>query len=89
VIKQRYPAPILAALNDDKMLRKVLVAAIVVLALLPLNLIQHQLLGWSNLVPIKIWLTNFSYAGDDSWRPMQMALDYVRSSDPIVSHHVV
>lgn len=82
MIKQRYPAPILAALNDDKMLRKVLVAAIVVLALLPLNLIQHQLLGWSNLVPIKIWLTNFSYAGDDSWRPMQMALDYVRSSDP-------
>jgi hypothetical protein len=60
----------------------VFVAALIVLALVPLNLLQQKLLGWSCLPPLKDWLLSFKWGGDDSWMPMRTALDYVRKAGP-------
>jgi hypothetical protein len=62
--------------------RVVFVAALIVLALVPLNLLQQKLLGWSCLPPLKDWLLSFKWGGDDSWMPMRTALDYVRKAGP-------
>ena len=64
------------------MFRVVFIASLSVLALIPLNLLQYQLLGWSCLPAFKDWLLDFKWAGSDSWGPMRAALDYARSAGP-------
>ena len=54
----------------------------IVLALIPLNALQDRLLGWSTLVPFKIWLLHFHFDFFDSWMPMRAALDYARQAGP-------
>lgn len=68
------------SLSSHAMGRVVFIAALIVLALIPLNLLQQKLLGWSCLPPLKAWLLSFKWAGNDSWMPMRVALDYARKA---------
>lgn len=70
------------SLPGHAMGRAVLVAALIVIALIPLNILQARLLGWSILVPFKDWLLHFHFDSSDSWMPMRAALDYVRKAGP-------
>ena len=54
------------SLSSHAMGRVVFIAALIVLALIPLNLLQQKLLGWSCLPPLKAWLVSFKWAGNDS-----------------------
>jgi hypothetical protein len=40
------------ALTNNSMGRVIFIASLVVLALIPLNLLQYKLLGWSGLPPL-------------------------------------
>lgn len=62
--------------------RVIVGAGLIVLALIPLNLLQYKLLGWSVLVPLKEWISHYSFANYDSWAPMRGALDYARRVGP-------
>jgi hypothetical protein len=73
---------ILPPLARDSMGRVIVGAGLVVLALIPLNLLQYRLLGWSVLVPLKEWLLHYGFANYDSWAPMRDALAYVHSVGP-------
>lgn len=60
--------------------RTILVAVLIVLALIPLNLLQQRLLGWSVLTPLRIWVLNPKLKNFDSWMPMREALNYARTA---------
>jgi len=68
------------ALTNNSMGRVIFIASLVVLALIPLNLLQYKLLGWSGLPPLKEWLLGFKWTAADSWMPMRTALDYARTA---------
>jgi alpha-1,2-mannosyltransferase len=60
--------------------RAIAVAGLIVLALIPLNVLQYKLLGWSLFPLLKDWLFHFRLDSSDSWKPMRDALDYARTS---------
>jgi alpha-1,2-mannosyltransferase len=67
---------------SDSMGRVILIAALIVLALVPINLLQQKFLGWSVLVSLKDWLLHFNLEYWDSWKPMRNALDYAAAGHP-------
>ena len=69
-------------LSSKSMGRVMVIAVLIVLSLIPLNMVQYKLLGWSLLVPLKVWLFHFKWDGSDSWMPMRAALDYARTAGP-------
>jgi alpha-1,2-mannosyltransferase len=84
----RRPRAVVAArghalpLTSDSVGRVIVGAGLIVLALIPLNILQYKLLGWSGLVPLKDWLLDFNFGNFDSWAPMREALDYARTVGP-------
>jgi alpha-1,2-mannosyltransferase len=64
----------------DSFGRAVLLASLLVLALLPIDLLQYKILGWSAIVPLKYWVLHFDLGNSDSWMPMREALTYARGS---------
>ncbi len=66
-------------LNDDPAGKIVLAGFYIVAALIPLNVVQYKLLGWSTFPAWKEWLTNFHFGNWDSWEPMRQALAYART----------
>jgi len=66
-------------LNSDPAGKVILAGFYIVAALIPLNVVQYKLLGWSTFPAWKEWLLNFHFGNWDSWEPMRQALAYARS----------
>ena len=71
---------IYAQVLDSPTWRVTFAAALVVIVVIPVGVLQERVLGWSEIVPLKIWLLHFNHANWDSWEPMRQALEYVRAS---------
>ncbi len=71
---------IYAQVLDSPTWRLTFAAALVVIVVIPVGVLQERVLGWSEIVPLKIWLLHFNHANWDSWEPMRQALEYVRAS---------
>lgn len=72
------PARLFGAWKSDERLRLVVYAAVLVVALQPINLLMQFVFSVSSLKPLHLWLLENNLVTDDSWRPMQAAWDWLR-----------